>query len=350
MTREINIITDNNSNKYNSAPAKVKNKVMRRFSMFDNTGCDLTRCDNYEEALLTAGLDYGATKEKLFLGDGTEVPNNFAYVKSDDPSIILGINGKQYTAVDNRTAFEVADELVEEGFGRYEVGGASIGCQNTMDYAKAFLVLRGDDFEIGDDCYNSFVVFQNSFDGSSGVNFQVLCQRLVCLNGLTRFLNTKKNQLRINIQHSKTAEDRIKIAKEVIKKRVEDIDIIKAEAEAFIGTKMTKAEFEKEIIPLVLKQQKLVIDGQERQRGEERIEKVVYELCQAYAMDDTANYENSAYRIILALSDYETHGGVLKDTKNPSLYLNRALKGFILTSAVAQYIAQTRGINMAKFN
>lgn len=343
MANNINIINGGN-NQYNSAPAKVKGKVMRRFSMFDGTGVDLTTCNNYDEALLTSGLDYGARQEKLYLHDGTELPSNFAFVKSDDPTIILGVNGSQYTAVDNRTAFGVADELVQEGNFRYEVGGPSLGCQRTVDYAKAFLTLRGDDFTIGDDVYNSFVVFQNSFDGSSGVNFQVICQRLVCLNGLTRYLGSKKQQLRINIQHSRTAEDRIRIARDVIKQRVEDIEIIKKEAAAFIGTRMTKAEFQKEIIPLVLRQQKLVVDGQDRQRGQERIEQVVHQLCQAYEMDDTANYENSAYRIILALSDYETHGGVLKDTKNPSIYLNRALKGFAITTAVAQYIANTRHI------
>lgn len=349
MNNNINIITNNNRSLYNSAPVKVKNKVMRRFSLFDGTGNDLTACNNYDEALLTSGLDYGAKQEKLYLADGTELPSNFAFTKSDDPSVILGVNGKQYTAVDNRTAFNVAEELVEEDGFRYELGGASIGCQNVVDYAKAFLVLRGDDFEIGDDAFNSFIVLQNSFDGSSGVNFQVICQRLACLNGLTRYLGGKKNQLRINIQHSKTAESRIEIAKTIIKQRVEDIAYIKKEAEALIGIRMTKQEFEKEIIPLVLKEQKLVVDGQERQRGQERIEKVVYELCQAYAMDDTANYENTAYRTILALSDYETHSTGLRDTKNPSLYMNRALKGFVLTSAVAMYIAQTRGLNVKQF-
>lgn len=335
---------------YNSAPAKVKGKMMRRFSAFDSTGRDLTTCESYDEALLTAGLDYGATKEKLFLLDGTEVPGHYAFTKSDDSSIILGINGEQYTSVDNRSAFDVADEIVQEGYARYEVGGPSLGAKNTVDYAKSFLVLRGDDFEIEDDNYQSFIVFRNSFDGSSGVSYQVLCQRLVCLNMLTRYLRSKKEQLSINIQHSRTAENRIRIAREIVKKRLEDIEVIKAEAKAFIGTKMTKAEFEKEIIPMVLKEMKLVKEdsAEERKRGAGNIEQTVYRLCQAYNMDDTQNFENSAYRILLALSDFETHAEALRDTQNQHLYFNRALKGMVLTSAVAQYIANTRGIQIIR--
>lgn len=346
----INIQKTRNGSLYQSAPAKVKNKVMRRFSMFDGTGADLTTCENYDEALLTAELDYGATKETLHLSDGTQVPDTFAFVKSDDPSIILGINGKQYTAVDNRTAFQYAEELVNEGVARYELGGASRGAKNTMDYGKSFLVLRGDDFEIGEDLYNSFIGFSNSFDGSSGITFQIICQRLVCLNGLTRFLGGKKNQLRVNIQHSNSAPHRIQVAKAIMKKRLEDIEWIKAEAKAFMGVKFTKAQFEKEIIPHVLKQQKLVQDDAtaERKRGAGNIEKVVFDLCQAYAADDIANYTNSAYKVLLALGDWESHAEPLRDCQNASLYLNRVTKGMLATASVAQYIAETRGVKVIR--
>lgn len=344
----INIMKARKGSIYQSAPTKVKNKVMRRFSCFDGCGADLTSCENYDEALLTADLDYGASKETLHLSDGTQVPDTYAFVKSDDPTVILGINGKQYTAIDNRTAFQYAEELVNEGVARYELGGATKGAKNTLDYAKSFLVLRGDDFEIEDDLYNSFISFSNSFDGSSGISFQIVCQRLVCLNGMCRFLGGKQNQLRINIQHSKTAENRIRVAREIMKKRLDDIEWIKAEAKAFMGVEFTKAEFEKEIIPHVLKQQKLVSDDAtaERKRGAGNIEKIVNELCQAYAADDIANYTNSAYKVLLALTDWESHSEPLRDTSNASLYMSRVAKGMLASASVAQYIANTRGIKV----
>ena len=261
--KQINIMQ---GTKFNSS-IEAQNKIMSRFSMFHGVGTDLTSTSTYDQALNKAELDYTAIKSALFLEDRTMIKNNFAMVKSDDPATVLGITGKQYTAVSNREAFTIAEEIVNEGHARYERGGPSTGSQNVTDFARSFLVLRGDDFKIGADDFNSFVVFNNSFDGSTGIQYQIICQRLVCLNGMVRMLGGKKNQLKINIQHSRTAFERIEAASKVLKKRQEDIELIKREAEVFTAKKFSRAQFEKEIIPFILKQRKLVENDKQRERG-----------------------------------------------------------------------------------
>ena len=133
-------------------------------------------------------------------------------------------------------------------------------------------------------------------------------------------------------------------AQKIIMQRRNEIEQIKAEAETFINQGMTRAEFEKEIIPLILREKKLVENDKERERGHERIDTVVRELLQAYNADDVQNHANNAYRAILAISDYESHNAPLRDVGNGQVYMNRAIKGMVLTTAVAQYIAKTRGI------
>ena len=325
------------------------NAIMRRFSMFDGAGFDLTKADSYEEALSVAKLDYSANKEPLYLKSGYELPNNFAITKSDNPELVLGVVGNQYQVVGNKEAFSVAEEIVQEGWARYEVGGPSLGSKNRIDYSRAFLVLRGDDFTLSEDSnevFNSFIVIHNSFDGSTGVQYQFLCQRLVCLNGLTRYLGGKKQQLRFNIQHSKTAMERIQVAQELLKNRRDEIEAIKREAAAFIHTPFSRQEFKKEIIPLLLKQQKLTQDDKERIRGQERIERVIEQVVQAYEADDVQNYNNTAYRVILAMSDWETHASPLRDTGNDQIYMNRIAKGMLATRTIAEYIAKTRNISI----
>ncbi len=323
---------------------QTRMKILKRFSMFDGVGLDLSGASSYDEALAGAGLDYSAQKVKLFLEDGTEVKNHFGAAKTDDPSVILGVVGNQYHAVSNRDAFAVAEDIVKGGFAQYEVGGPSLRSRNIVDYARSFLVLKGDDFQIEDDMFNSFVVFNNSFDGSTGVQYQVVCQRVVCLNGMVRYLGGKQSQIKINIQHSKSADDRVKAARKIIMKREEDIEVIKREAHAFMGSKITRAQFENEIVPLIIRKKGLVEVEKDRERGHERVQKVVDELMQAYNADDVQNYASSAYRIILAVSDYESHSAPLRDTGNGHIYMNRILKGMQITTAVAQYIASTRGI------
>lgn len=328
--------------------AATRNTILRRFSMFDGVGLDLGGCDTFDEALKSAGLDYtGKCMEMNLSGYDLTIPDHYAVVKVNDETeepdetpVVLGIVGNQYRPVSNRSAFEVAEEIVNEGNAKYEVGGPSRGNKNINDFGRSFLVLRGDDFEIGDDTFNSFMLFRNSFDGSSGVQYSVICQRVVCMNGMVRFLGGRKNQLFINIQHSESALDRIRIANEVIRKRVSDIELIRKEAEKFNSLGMTRADFEKKVVPFVLGEMKLVEKDKERERGKDRIERVVGQLMQAYNADDVQNY-NSAYRAILALSDYETHAAPLRDLGNGQVYLNRITKGMVLTTAVANFVVDT---------
>ena len=333
---------------------KGREKVLKRFSMFDGTGVDLTTCNSYEEAMATANLDYTGEKRKLFLEDGTEVKNSFCVVKSDDPTVQLGVVGKDYAAVHNREAFSIAEQLFNMGEMRFEVGGPSIGAKRTTDYSKSFLVMRGDDIKVEavdtEEVFNPFVVFNNSFNGSSGVQYRVLLQRLVCLNGMTRYLGDKKNQLFITVQHSRGAIDKIKIAHEALLNRQEEIRAIKAEIEAFANTPFTKAEFDKEIIPRVIKMMKLKpLEADPETVTAADLEKrdlTIQRLWNAYHAQDTENYNNTVYKVALAMSDFETHVDPLRDTQNPSLYMNRCLQGFVLTTGVMKYIAETRGIKV----
>lgn len=331
---------------YYQTNSETRNKILKRFSMFDGVGLDLAQATTYDDALSMAGLDYTAEKSPLYLADGTQVQNHFAVVKSDDHSKILGVVGNQYEAVSNRTAFAVADEIVSEGYATYEVGGPSLKSKNVVDYSKSFLTLRGEDFDVGDDTFNSFIVFNNSFDGSTGVQFRVVCMRVVCMNGMVRYLGGIKNQLRINIAHTQSAERRIKEANKIIMQRNEEIKAIQREAELFTAQGFSRAEFEKEIVPLVLSEMKLVETDKERERGHERIDRVVRDLLQAYNADDVQNYANNAYRVICAISDYESHAEPLRNTGNGQIYMNRIVKGMALTTAVARYIADTRGIKV----
>ena len=77
---------------------------------------------------------------------------------------------------------------------------------------------------------------------------------------------------------------------------------------------------------------------------EERRDLTIQRLWNAYQSEDTQAYNSTAYKVILAMSDIDTHMAPFRDTQNPSLYMNRVLQGMVLTTGVAKYIAQTRGV------
>ncbi len=342
MAKDIKIIenTEATRNLYQTAEGRAK--VLKRFSMFDSVGQDLTACDTLDEALASAGLNYTGIKTPIFLPDGTEV----AVTKDTDPQAVLGVVGNQYHPISNAEAFDVAGAIVDNGYARYEVGGAALKAKNVEDGAKSFLVLRGDDFNIEGDVFNSFVLFRNSFDGSSGVQYQIICQRLVCLNGMVRYLGKKAAQFSIKIQHSKSAPQRIRETREVMENYLQQIEEMKREAQLFINTPMSRAEFEREILPQVLKERKLVENDKERTKGFERVERTISQIISAYDADDVQNFNGTAYKVLLALSDWETHSEPLRDCGNNQVYLNRIAKGMVTTSYIAKYIAETRNLGV----
>ena len=327
-----------------------RKKVLSRFSCFNGVGNDLRGITDYQEALKLANLDYEVEKKPLIYEDGGIAENAYG-IRILGTNQHLGMVGKDYTPVTNTDAFLAAQELVETGNMVFETGGISKGSKNALDYAKTFMVLRGEDIEIGNDgdTFNSFIVFRNSFDGSSGVQYRFLLQRLVCLNGMVRYLGGKKSQFWINIQHSSTVIDKIRIANEALYQRAKEIKQIQAEATAFMNTPLTATEFKTEIVPQLLKVMKLKTDDkdeQKRQRGEERVAIAVQKALSAYDAEDTQNYNNTAYKVLLAMSDFESHISPFRNTDNPQLYFNRLLEGMIWTTGIAKYIAETRGIKV----
>lgn len=326
---------------------KGRDKVLRRFSVFDGAGIDLRGCETLQDALTTAEIDYGGNKEPIFLANGTEIKDQYCVTKSDDGTP-LGVVGKDYNPVHNKDAFEIAGDLVDNFGFQFEAGGASRGAHSTVDNSKSFLVVRGDDVRIGagnGDIFNTFAVFRNSFDGSGGIQYRFLLQRLVCLNGMTRFLGGKKNQLWINVQHSNSVQDRLTIANQTMREYAQEIAMIKKEANAFINTKLTRNDFEQEVIPLLLKTMKLNTED-EREGNVRKVTNVVQKALSAYDAEDTEMYNGTAYKAILALTDFESHMEPLRDTQNASLYMNRTLSGMVWTTAVATYLAQSRHIKV----
>ena len=321
---------------------KGREKVLSRFSVLDGTGIDLRGCESLDCALDTARINYGGVLSPIFLENGAQIPNNFCVTHSIEGTP-LGVVGNQYTPIHNHDAFSVAGELVENFGFKFETGGASRGSRMTLDESKAFLVLRGEDVDINGDIFNTFAVFRNSFDGSGGVQYRFLVQRLVCLNGMTRYLGGKKSQLWINIQHSQSASDRLQVANTTIKNFADEIDHIRKEAQLFASTKFSRSEFEHIVIPTLLSAMKLDTTD-ERQKTVDKVTTVVQKALSAYDAEDTAMYNGTAYKAILAMTDFESHFEPLRNTQNPSIYMNRVLGGMALTTAVANIILQTKGI------
>ena len=107
--------------------------------------------------------------------------------------------------------------------------------------------------------------------------------------------------------------------------------------------KISQEEIRNKIFPLFLKAMKLVND-KERERGEEKVQKVLRQLWMAYHADDVQNFSGTAWQVQLMISDYLSHGDPLRDTKNPSYHFNNVTDNDVLTPIFRDYIKDQHGI------
>lgn len=177
-----------------------------------------------EEALQKGGLDWIVKKVPLYMpkmvrdeaGNLTEqhimLPNRYATVRSTDDAV-LGVVQEKYHPLQNVKAFEFFDSIVSSKEAIYETAGVLDEGRRVWILAKlpGEIVVRVNGRE--SDLTNKYVLLANSHDGSSGVQIKITPIRVVCQNTLSAAL---KGGGAFNIRHTKSVEDRVKKAAEVM--------------------------------------------------------------------------------------------------------------------------------------
>lgn len=158
-----------------------------------------------EEAMEQSGLNWGVRSEKLYLKDGSEVPNSFCIQRSDN-SHILGVVGSRYSALQNVDAFNFMDELVKEGIVSYDAAG------ETKDGSRVWLRMKMEDtVSVSDkDKVGKYLVLTNTHDGTGSVRIFITPFRFICSNALA--YSWKRSEEKFSVRHTSNVFDKTKIA------------------------------------------------------------------------------------------------------------------------------------------
>ena len=131
------------------------------------------------QAMKAAGLGWNVNKEEIYasLEDGdVYIPGSRAMVRDSDRKV-LGIVGKNYQPLQNSEAFQLMDELVQDGEVRYHTAGALDGGR------KVFLLAKIGGYEVvPGDLVDKFILLYNSHDGTGSVRWLPTEVRVVCAN------------------------------------------------------------------------------------------------------------------------------------------------------------------------
>ena len=327
------------TNLLNTDPDRIRKAVLKRFSPLDGIGKDLTQATSYKDAMHSALLDFEPQVKALKTVE--EVPIvGYKGIFNEDK--LLSVVKDDYTVVSNMEAFAVAEELVkEEGFNY---------CTSNIqkDGARCRLVLSGPATYIEGEVFTPYAIFNNSFDLSRSISIQFMFERLVCLNGMMRRAPGVSSS--IYLTHFGEKDPKLQRLTDFKINFEYTFNYLQKEAHAFVNTPFTKDEFRKEFLPELIShifQRKPNAPLSERQMV--RTQSFIESVLSAYDADDTQNFNNTAYKVLLTMTDLDSHLAPFVNRSNPDVYINRVLQTETLMSMAnfaANYIIKTRKLHI----
>lgn len=308
------------------------------FRITDKLGYDAREATSLSELLEKTGLNWTAKSCPVqWTPDDGELrqDRNHDLLYRSDTGEYLGIVGNKYQVIQNDQAFAMTEALFGDGF-KYVNGGL-------LD-SQVSVTMQAPDSEIEGDTIENFVTITNSFDGSSKLRFAYIPVRKVCANGLCVEIPGVKRVF--EIPHLGDVEKNYQ--KLFIESAVSDgIEAFKQYAAALLKIKVGPAEFTK-----ILDQFFPINNNFEPNKVSTRTENknliIRAELAKAMGEEDIANFNGTAYQILQAFCDMETHSTAVYSTKPivaQRQQFARAFGGFATTVKVMEMLTGSRAVH-----
>lgn len=320
--------------------ARELDKIIQpeRTNYFDNLGVNLQNVTDLDSAIKLSGLDFevekvpmafkrevidaetGEKEDKFFVYE-----NQFVNIRKDTGEP-LGPVGKNYSILPNREAFDFLQDIVGSGKAKFETAGLYGG-------AKSFITIKTEGLDILGDTYSPYILLLNSFDGSGAVRAMFTNVRVFCSNCLARAIKNAEN--RISIRHSNSLPLRMENAKGLLQGQANYLTEFKKEAEQLAVIPYTAAQYESLVNDVLFPI---------NEEGDSDISKVRTlalreQAMTAYNQDDLQNFNNSAWKVIQAIADLESHKMIFRQTEGAKYAnLKTVMAGMEMTNRVADMI------------
>lgn len=261
---------------------------MVREATWTKVGTDVSDMVTVDEILKKAGLDYTVVKEPVQLHDGIIVPSRIATVKKETREPI-GLVSPRYEIYQNADAFKFLEEIPNIEFVR---AGETY---NGMVY----IIGKLPSLNVLDDTFTPYVIFQTSHNGWFSLRATICPLRIVCQNQFAMSFRNMENT--ISIHHSKQLEGRVLEAQQLLKDTAIYMQGFTNTAEELALLKLTDTDRNK-ICDAFFESTKAITERQQEALSEKKSQ---LNIC--YNADDNANFRGTAWGLVNAFTDYETH-------------------------------------------
>lgn len=281
--------------------ADVETMMYVREVPWHGLGKQLDAPPTSKEAIVAAGLDWRVNSLPIYDASGKVIEGFKANTRDSDDKV-LGVVGTKYKIVQNEDAFDFTDSLLNEGM-TYETAGSLNGGK------RIWLLGKMPQKQILNDTIDPYVCFVNSHDGTGAIKVCTTPVRVVCNNTLNFALNNAKRMW--STIHVGKMEAKLNEARETLGLIDIYMNELEKDCEYLATKKLSDTEFEK-IFDTIYP----VDTNEDSKRRIENINSMKATLFACLLAADIAQYKDTAYGKMMAVTDFANHSTPARITKN----------------------------------
>lgn len=281
--------------------ANVETMMYVREVPWHGLGTCVQEAPTSADALRLAGLDWKVIQKPIQVCGGRKIPNMKANVRDSDGSI-LGVVSNSYTIVQNTDAFAFTDSLIG-GDVRYETAGS------LNDGRRIWLLAKMPTVDIIGDKVDPYLCFSNTHDGSGAIKVCMTPIRVVCNNTLNIALNSAVRKW--STRHIGDINQKMTEARICLELADSYMTGLSEYADRLANTRVNEDELQK-----ILDEMFPIDEDNQTSRKNTTSQKARDEFMICYLRPDIAQFLNTAYGVVNAMSDMVTHSDPLRKTKD----------------------------------
>ena len=279
--------------------ANVETMFYVREKPWHGLGTCVEEAPTSADALRLAGLDWEVKQRNIQVCGGAKIENFKANVRSSDGAV-LGVVSDRYQIVQNAEAFSFTDELIG-GDVRYETAGS---LQNGK---KIWLLARMPAQKIVGDDVEPYLCFSNTHDGSGSIRVCMTPIRVVCNNTLNLALKSAVRSW--STKHVGDIDHKMQEARMCLEMADAYMGELAEYADKLANTKVTDEELNK------LLDEMFPVDDDDSDRKKNSVQKAKDEFMVCYLRPDIAQFLNTAWGVVNAMSDMVSHSAPRRASK-----------------------------------
>lgn len=282
-------------------------------------GTVVQEAPNAKEAIQISGLDWTVGKYAITC-NGRVVDGKYGIIREDTGDWLGGPVTDSYREVQNAEAFEFLDSLIGKGL-LYETAGSIFGGKKVYMTAKL-----SENFKVGDDLIDTYLLLSNGHTGIDSLQCAITPIRVVCQNTLQLALKNFKRKW--SIVHSQRLEERIEQARKAL-----DLTSLYMQNFCELGERLIDKKLSDEQRDKVFELAYKMDEG--KNTNFSTLRKKMTQFYNALEVEDLRPYSGTAWQVVNAISDIETHQKAWSDDRRMDACIEG---GFKMTQDVLNYI------------